>query len=90
MPILKRVRTLLVIGLTIIGLLMLFLPKLKLKVELLEKQSDLKQNISNSEKEIESLRIREANLNNNPHYLEKLARNKLGYLSPDEVIYKVK
>jgi len=90
MPILKRVRTLLVIGLTIIGLLMLFLPKLKLKAELLKKQSDLKQNISNNEKEIESLRTREANLNNNPHYLEKLARNKLGYLSPDEIIYKVK
>ncbi len=90
MPILKRVRTLLVIGLTIIGLLMLFVPKLKQKADLLEKHTNLKKNISNSEKEIESLRTREANLNNNPHYLEKLARNKLGYLSPDEVIYKVK
>jgi len=69
---------------------MLFLPNLKLKVKLLKKDSQLKQNILNTETEIELLRNREANLNNNPDYLEKLARNKLGYMSPDEVIYKIK
>ena len=55
---------------------------------LLQKREDLLSKISEMEKEIEELRKREIALQSNPHYVEKLARNKLGYSKPNEIIYK--
>ena len=84
----KRVQILLVAILSVLALSTAFLPKIKERMALLQKREDLLSKISEMEKEIEELRKREIALQSNPHYVEKLARNKLGYSKPNEIIYK--
>ena len=85
---LKRVQLFSVIIIFIIAIAIIFLPKINERIALLDKQKQLQKKISAVEAEIETIRKKEIALKTNPLYIEKLARNKLGYSKPDEIIYK--
>jgi cell division protein FtsB len=84
----KRFRILLAIFLVIASVTTLFYPKFRERKRLLEKRAELNLKIEVMEKEIQELRKRKIAFQNNPLYLEKLARDKLGYSKKNEVIYK--
>ena len=85
---LKRVQILLTLVFIVTLLTIIFLPKINQRMKLAMENKDLQKKIEAIEKEIEELRKKEAAIQSNPHYLEKLARNKLGFSAPDEIIYK--
>jgi len=68
---------------------LVFMPKFKDRALLAQKRQSALEKISQAEKEIAELRQREFDFKNNPFYLEKLARNKLGYTKPGEVLYRI-
>jgi cell division protein DivIC len=84
----KRLQILLVILISFVAIITVFLPKIRERINLLKKHDELVAKISQLEKEIERLRKQQIALQTSPHYVEKLARNKLGYSKPDEIIYK--
>ncbi|EKD28162.1 MAG: hypothetical protein ACD_79C00410G0002 [uncultured bacterium] len=67
---------------------MFFVPKIIKRNTLIGKNEELKIKIANIENDIADLRKKEFLIQNDPDYLEKLARNKLGYTAPNEIIYK--
>lgn len=85
---LKRVQLFSILMIFVIGITIAFFPKIKERISLLNKQKELQAKILSVEADIEAIRQKEIALKSNPLYIEKLARNKLGYSKPDEIIYK--
>lgn len=85
---LKRVQLFSLLMIFVIGVTIAFFPKIKERITLLNKQKQIQEKITAVEMDIENIRKKEIALKNNPLYVEKLARNKLGYSKPDEIIYK--
>lgn len=85
---LNRLQLFIVLMISIIGITIVFFPKIKERISLMNKQKQLQEKILSVETDIEAIRKKEIALKSNPLYIEKLARNKLGYSKPDEIIYK--
>ena len=85
---LKRVQLFSILIISVAVITILFFPKIKERISLINKQRLLQEKISSVEADIETIRKKEIALKSNPLYIEKLARNKLGYSKPDEIIYK--
>ena len=85
---LKRVQLFSILIISVAVITILFFPKIKERISLINKQKLLQEKISSVEADIETIRKKEIALKSNPLYIEKLARNKLGYSKPDEIIYK--
>lgn len=85
---LKRVQLFSILMIFVVGVTLAFFPKIKERISLLNKQTQLQEKILLVEADIEAIRKKEIALKSNPLYIEKLARNKLGYSKPDEIIYK--
>jgi len=64
------------------------MPKFKDRSLLSQNHQSVLASVAEVEKEIAELRQRELDFKNNPFYLEKLARNKLGYSKSGEVLYR--
>ncbi len=84
----KRIQILLTILLVVGGITVLYVPKIKERKALIQKRLILEQEITLKHEEIDTLRKQEYAIQNDPLYLERLARNKLGYSKSDEIIYK--
>ena len=54
----------------------------------MKKKIEIELEIQLKQMEIKQLRNREILVQTDPFYLEKLARDKLGYAKPNEIIYK--
>jgi cell division protein FtsB len=87
-PILKRFQILLIAVFVLAVLLIAFIPKIQERSRLVEKHEELLEKIERIEQEIAALRENELAVQNDPYYLEKLARDKLGFSGPDEIIYQ--
>lgn len=85
---LKRVQLFSILIISVAVITILFFPKIKERITLLNKQKQLQEKILSVQADIETIRKKEIALKSNPLYIEKLARNKLGYSKPDEIIYK--
>lgn len=86
-PALKRFQILLLAVSVFVVLTVVFIPAFQKKQSLVFKQKDLQSEITGVKDEIESLKKRELAIRQDPLYLEKLAREKLGYSRPNEIIY---
>jgi cell division protein FtsB len=84
----KRFQFFLAITLSITCITTIFLPRFNERTHLLDQRSELQTKINLLEKEIQDLRKRKIDFQNNPLYIEKLARDKLGYSKQNEIIYK--
>lgn len=73
---------------SIVAIGVVFYPKIKERETLLKKHQELQSKISQITSELDQFKKREIAIQTNPNYLEKLARNKLGYSKADEIIYK--
>ncbi len=84
----KRIQILLTLLIVVVSTAVIFVPKVKERKALVQKRLVLEQEITDMHEEIDALRKQEYAIQNDPVYLERLARNKLGYSRPDETIYK--
>jgi cell division protein FtsB len=84
----KRIQILLTLVLVVTSIVMIFAPKIKARKALVQKRLLLEQEITNRQGEIDILQKQEYAIQNDPRSLERIARNKLGYSKPNEIIYK--
>jgi cell division protein FtsB len=84
----KRLRVLLIIIVTISAVVISFQPALKKRAALVQRREQLLSKMNSMEAEIKTLRQRELALQSDKAYLEKMARNKMGYSRPGETLYK--
>lgn len=85
---LKRIQILGALITTLCVLFVLFYPMLTRRSEMTRSKLENQEKIKQVEEEIATLEKREFEFHNNPFYVETLARNKLGYSRPGEIVYK--
>ena len=73
----------------ILILILTFLPSYTRFCNLRQKSRELEEKIKELEKENLALREERENLEKNPFYIEKVAREKMGVVKKGEVIYKI-
>jgi cell division protein FtsB/cell division protein DivIC len=86
MEIIKRPIHLIII---IFLLFIVFLPSYIKLQDLKQKNRDLEEKIKEIERENLVLREERENLKNNPFYIEKVGREKMGVVKKGEIIYKI-
>ena len=76
------------IVLIIIGAISLFTPLYNKEQELRKKEAALEEDIQLEEEMIKHLKDQQERLRADPRFVEKIAREELGYAKPDETIFK--
>ena len=77
------------LSLLLLFLFIVFLPTISQKQRLVERNKQLKKDIVDLKEENDNLREEKILLEDNPEYLEKVAREKMGLIKEGEVIYKL-
>ncbi len=73
----------------VVVIVLLFLPSYSKMQELKQKNQDFVQRIEQLEAKNKSLEEERQHLINNPEYLEKVAREKMGLIRQGETVYKI-
>ena len=84
----SRLNTLLILSVASIVLVILYYPKYKKMHQLDMTEKKLDQDIEKKDKDIMDLKERQRAMIHDKESLEKIARDKLGYSSSEEIIYK--
>ena len=66
----------------------LFLPLIERQKELRAREAELRQDIQKSAEELRMLKLKQEKLQEDPHFIEKIAREKLGYSKPGETVFR--
>ena len=66
----------------------LFLPLIERQKELRAKEAELRQDMQKSAEELRMLKLKQEKLQEDPHFIEKIAREKLGYAKPGETVFR--
>ena len=74
--------------LIIIGVGSMFWPQIRQHQELQKREAALAEDIRLEEEMIKHLREQQERLRSDPRFVEKIAREELGYAKPDETIFK--
>ena len=80
---------LLLIGLLLVGIVLrLFLPKITLQKELRAREAELRLDIQKEAEELRMLKLKQEKLQTDPRFIEKIAREDLGYAKPGETVFR--
>jgi cell division protein FtsB len=74
--------------LVIIGVSSMFWPQIRRQQELQKKEAMLEEDIRLEEELFKHLKDQQERLRSDPRFVEKIAREELGYAKPDETIFK--
>ncbi|HBA83322.1 MAG TPA: hypothetical protein DCZ95_04425 [Verrucomicrobia bacterium] len=74
--------------LIVIGVSSMFWPQIRQQQELQRKEAILEEDIRLEEEMIKHLKVQQERLRSDPRFVEKIAREELGYAKPDETIFK--
>ncbi|OGV47029.1 MAG: hypothetical protein A2X46_07615 [Lentisphaerae bacterium GWF2_57_35] len=66
----------------------MFWPQIRQQQELQRKEAILEEDIRLEEEMIKHLKVQQERLRSDPRFVEKIAREELGYAKPDETIFK--
>lgn len=65
-----------------------FLPKIREHRELRAAEESLRQDIQRTAEELRVLRMKQEKLQEDPRFIEKIAREELGYAKPGETVFR--
>jgi cell division protein FtsB len=85
---LHRINLFLFVFFLLVGLMFLYYPKYRKLYQLKERERTLDKEIADKQAEIDDLKERQKALTEDREYLEKVARDKLGYSGSKEIIYQ--
>ncbi|MCB1070925.1 MAG: septum formation initiator family protein [Verrucomicrobia bacterium] len=83
-----RISAGLLIALVCIGLFILFYPKFKQFNDYSGRKLRLQEEIHEQEELLRHLRMKQERLMNDPRFVEKIAREELGWAKPGEVVFR--
>ena len=66
----------------------LFMPLVERQRELRGRANELREDIQKSAEELRMLRLKQERLREDPRFIEKIAREKLGYARPGETVFR--
>jgi cell division protein FtsB len=73
----------------VIGIVVrLFLPLIERQRELRARAAELRLDIQREAEALRMLRLKQARLQEDPRFIEKIAREKLGYAKPGETVFR--
>jgi hypothetical protein len=75
-------------GILLIGILYIFYPPIRKFNELQRKESKLEEEIRFENEMLRHLKTKQEKLMNNPRFVERIAREELGYAKPGETVFK--
>jgi len=74
--------------LVVVAVIAMFVPQFKQYNELRRKESALQDEIQLEEEIVKHLKDQQERLKSDPRFIEKLAREELGYAKPDETVFR--
>lgn len=83
-----RVCVILVVALAIAIVLRLFVPLLEKQKEMRAREAALRQDIQKDAEQLRMLKLKQEKLQEDPRYIEKIAREDLGYAKPGETVFR--
>lgn len=83
-----RVSAGILVALVCIGLVWLFYPKFRRMNDLSHRKDQLEQEIREQEELLRHLRTKQERLMSDPRFVEKIAREELGWAKPGEVVFR--
>ena len=84
----QRLSLLAIVALTVGIVLRLFLPLLERQKELRAKEAALREDIQTEAEQLRMLKLTPDKLQEDPRYIEKIAREDLGYAKPGETVFR--
>ena len=84
----QRLSLLAIVALTVGIVLRLFLPLLERQKELRAKEAALREDIQTEAEQLRMLKLKQEKLQEDPRFIEKIAREDLGYAKPGETIFR--
>ena len=65
-----------------------FLPKIREQRELRAREEELQQDIQRAAEQLRLLKLKQEKLQEDPRFIEKIAREDLGYAKPGETVFR--
>ena len=84
----QRLSLLAIVALTVGIVLRLFLPLLERQKELRAKEAALREDIQTEAEQLRMLKLKQEKLQEDPRFIEKIAREDLGYAKPGETVFR--
>ena len=84
----QRICLILSVGLLILIVLKLFMPMIERQKELRLRESAVRQDIQREAEQLRMLRLKQEKLQEDSRFIEKIAREDLGYAKPGETIFR--
>ena len=84
----QRVCLIAIVALVVGIVLRLFLPMLDRQEELRAREAALRQDIQKEAEQLRMLKLKQQKLQEDPRFIEKIAREDLGYAKPGETVFR--
>ena len=84
----QRICLIAIVALVVGIVLRLFLPMLDRQKELRAREAALRQNIQKEAEQLRMLKLKQQKLQEDPRFIEKIAREDLNYAKPGETIFR--
>jgi cell division protein DivIC len=83
-----RICLILIVALVVAIVLRLFVPLLEKQKEMRAREAALRQDIQKDAEQLRMLKLKQEKLQEDPRYIEKIAREDLGYAKPGETVFR--
>ncbi len=84
----QRICLILAVGLIVTIVLRLFLPLMEKQQQLRAREDELRRDIQRAGEELRMLRLKQQKLQDDPRFVERIAREDLGYVKPGETLFR--
>ena len=84
----QRICLIAIVALVVGIVLRLFLPLLERQKELRAKEAALREDIQTEAEQLRMLKLKQEKLQEDPRFIEKIAREDLGYAKPGETVFR--
>ena len=84
----QRICLIAIVVLVVGIVLRLFLPKIELQKELRDREAELRTDIQKEAEALRMLKLKQEKLQTDTRFIEKIAREDLGYAKPGETVFR--
>ena len=84
----QRICLIAIVALVVGIVLRLFLPKIELQKELRAREAELRTDIQKEAEALRMLKLKQEKLQTDTRFIEKIAREDLGYAKPGETVFR--
>lgn len=83
-----RICLILIVALVVAIVLRLFVPLIEKQRQMRAREATLRQDIQKDAEQLRMLKLKQEKLQEDPRYIEKIAREDLGYAKPGETVFR--